>query len=87
MTQFRKVALAASGNIRSLFSFLGGHIHPLTHADSDIEKWEDIRGKRVFLGPPAGSVSGQTTSLIKAITGMEANKDYEAIKLAWSAAN
>lgn len=80
-------AIKASGEIRSLFSFLGGHIHPLTHADSGVESWEDIRGKRVFVGPPAGSAAGQSIALIKAITGMEANKDYEAIKLAWSAAN
>lgn len=80
-------AVEASGNMRSLFAFLGGHVHAMTYADSGIESWEDIRGKRVFVGPPAGSFSGQTTTLIKAITGMQAGEDYEAIKLAWSAAN
>ena len=80
-------AIDASGNIRSLFSFLGGHIHVMTYEDSGIESWEDIKGKRVFVGPPAGSASAQTTKLIESITGLKANEDYEAIKLAWSAAS
>ena len=80
-------AIDASKNIRSLFSCLGGHIHVMTYADSGIESWEDIKGKRVFLGPPAGSASAQTTALIRAITGFEPGEDYEGIKLAWSAAS
>lgn len=80
-------AIAASANINSLFSFAGGHVHPLVYANSDIKTWDDIRGKRVFIGPPAGSFSSQTQALIEAITGMKAGEDYEGIKLAWSAAN
>lgn len=80
-------AVEASGNMRALFSFLGGHVHAMTYENSGIETWEDLRGKRVFVGPPAGSFSGQTIGLIEAITGMKAGEDYEAIKLAWGAAN
>ncbi|MEM6495806.1 MAG: TAXI family TRAP transporter solute-binding subunit [Pseudomonadota bacterium] len=80
-------AIAASENIRSLFAFLGGHVHPITYSDSGIESWEDLRGQRVFVGPPAGSFSAQTVGLIRTITGMEEGEDYEAIRLAWSAAN
>ena len=80
-------AIDASKNIRSLFAFLGGHVHVITYADSGIESWEDIRGKRVFVGPPAGSFSAQTMKLIETVTGMKANEDYEAIRLAWGAAN
>ena len=80
-------AIAASKNVRSLFSFLGGHVHVIVDAESDINSWEDIRGKRVFIGPPAGSFGGQTQALIKAITGMKNGDDYEGVKLGWSAAN
>ena len=80
-------AIAASENMRSLFAFAGGHVHPLVHADSGIESWEDIEGMRVFVGPPAGSFSNQTVALIRTITGFEEGEDYEAVRLAWSAAN
>ena len=46
-------AISASANVRSLFSFLGGHVHVIVDADSDIQTWEDLRGKRIFIGPPA----------------------------------
>ena len=85
--QLGEEAIEASKNVRSLFAFLGGHVHVITAEDSGITTWDDIRGKRVFVGPPAGSFSAQTIGLIKTITGMEANEDYEAIKLAWGAAN
>lgn len=80
-------AVDASKNIRALFSFLGGHIHPMTYADSDIKSFEDVRGKRVFIGPPAGSAAAQSAGIIEAVTGMKAGEDYEGIKLAWGAAN
>ena len=82
-----KDAIDASRSIRSLFAFLGGHVHVITYADSGVESWDDIRGKRVFVGPPAGSFSAQTMKLIETITGMKANEDYEAIRLGWGAAN
>lgn len=85
--KLKEQAVEASGNMRALFSFLGGHVHAITYEDSGIETWEDLRGKRVFVGPPAGSFSNQTIGLIEAITGMKPDEDYEAIKLAWSAAN
>ena len=80
-------AVTASKNVRALFSFLGGHVHAITYADSGIETWEDLRGKRVFLGPPAGSFGAQTVALIEAVTGMRDGEGYEGIRLAWSAAN
>lgn len=80
-------AVEASANVRALFAFLGGHIHAITAADSGIESFSDIAGKRVFVGPPAGSLAAQSMELIEAITGYKANEDYEAIRLDFSAAN
>ena len=80
-------AIAASANIRSLFSYIGGHVHVIVDADSDIKSWDDLRGKRVYIGPPAGSFGSQATGMILAITGMENGTDYEGLKLAWGAAN
>lgn len=81
-------AIEASGNVRSLFAFRGGHIHPIAFTSSGIASWEDVRGRRVFVGPPAGALAGQSIDVIEAITGMHPdNGDYEAVRLAFSAAN
>ena len=70
-------------NLRSIVGFKAGAYHPVTLAGSGIESWEDIKGKTVFTGPPAGSASATSEALIKIITGYEAKKDYDAVRLSW----
>lgn len=70
-------------NLRAILGFKAGAYHPVTLADSGIEAWDDIKGKTVFTGPPAGSASATSEALIKIITGYEAGKDYEAVRLSW----
>ncbi len=70
-------------NLRSILGFKAGAYHPVTLAGSGIEKWEDLKGKTVFTGPPAGSASRTSEALIKIITGYEAGKDYQAVRLSW----
>jgi len=72
-----------SQNLRSIVGFKAGAYHPVTLAGSGIETWEDLKGKTVFTGPPAGSASATSEALIKIITGYEAKKDYEAVRLGW----
>lgn len=70
-------------NIRAIVGFKAGAYHPVTLAGSGIEDWGDIKGKTVFTGPPAGSASATSEALIKIITGYEAGKDYQAVRLSW----
>lgn len=76
-------APAAAGELRAILGFKAGAYHPVTLAGSGIETWEDIKGKTVFTGPPAGSASATSEALIKIITGYEAGTDYEAVRLSW----
>lgn len=70
-------------NLRSILGFKAGAYHPVTLSGSGIESWDDIKGKTVFTGPPAGSASATSEALIKIITGYEAGKDYTAVRLSW----
>lgn len=72
-----------SKNLRSILGFKAGAYHPVTLAGSGIEDWGDIKGKTVFTGPPAGSASATSEALIKNITGYEAGKDYNSVRLSW----
>ncbi len=76
-------APAAAGEIRSILGFKAGAYHPVTLAGSGIETWEDLKGKTIFTGPPAGSASATSEALIKIITGYEAGTDYNAVRLSW----
>ncbi len=70
-------------NLRAILGFKAGAYHPVTLAGSGIEKWEDLKGKTVFTGPPSGSASRTSEAVIKIITGYEAGKDYKAVRLSW----
>lgn len=76
-------APAAAAELRSILGFKAGAYHPVTLAGSGIETWEDLKGKTIFTGPPAGSASATSEALIKIITGYEAGKDYTAVRLSW----
>lgn len=70
-------------NLRSIVGFKAGAYHPVTLEGSGIETWEDLKGKTIFTGPPAGSASATSEALIKIITGYEAGTDYTAVRLSW----
>ncbi len=64
-----------------------GQYHILTHADSGIEKLSDLKGKKVFLGPPGGGAWTAAYGLVKSVTGLDAKAgDYESVKASWSSA-
>lgn len=76
-------AATAAGELRSILGFKAGAYHPVTLAGSGIETWDDLKGKTIFTGPPAGSASATSEALIKIITGYEAGTDYTAVRLSW----
>lgn len=74
-------------NVRALFAFPAGTFHPVVWADSGIEDWRDLAGKRVYIGPPAGAASAQIQSLIELGSGgLKAGDDYEGVRAPWGAA-
>ena len=76
-------ASEVAGNLRSILGFEAGAYHPVTLDGSGITSWEDIKGKTVFTGPPAGSASATSEAIIRNITGFEPGEDYEAVRLSW----
>ncbi|MEZ5644215.1 MAG: TAXI family TRAP transporter solute-binding subunit [Burkholderiaceae bacterium] len=76
---------AAAGNVRALWGFSASNYHPIVWADSGIKDWSQIKGKRVYIGPPAGAGNAQITALIKRGSGFSEG-DYEPIKAPWGMA-
>jgi len=72
--------------LRGVLNFPMGVYHIAVYESSGIKSLEDIRGKRVFLGPPGGAAFATMKRLFKAVTGLEEGTDYEAVKLGWDAA-
>jgi hypothetical protein len=53
-----------------IFSYQIGPYHYVTRADSGIETLDDMRGKKVFAGPPGGAAKRVVLTNIKAATGL-----------------
>ncbi len=81
-----KDAPALSENLRLLFWFPYGQYHFVTYADAGIKQLKDMKGKRVFLGPPGGGAWNAAREWVVATTGMEPNKDFDNVKGSWSSA-
>lgn len=73
-----------SKNLGLITWFPYGAYHTVVYADSGIEELKDIKGKKVFLGPPGGGAWNTANSWIKAVTGYEPGKDYENVKASWA---
>jgi TRAP transporter TAXI family solute receptor len=76
-------AIAASKNVRSIWGWNAVLFHPITFKSTGIRTFEDIKGKRVFTGPPSGAAAVTSETIIRVLTGYKPNKDYKAIRLPW----
>lgn len=70
--------------LRGIVNFPIGPYHIITFADSGIEKLEDIKGRKVFLGPIGGAATAVAVDIVTASTGYKPNADYEQARLDWS---
>ncbi|TNH14124.1 TAXI family TRAP transporter solute-binding subunit [Halomonas sp. BL6] len=78
-------AVNAAENLRSLFGFVHGAYHVFTWADSNIESWDDLAGKNVYIGPSASAASSVIEQVILANTGMQPDEGYNAVTMGWGA--
>lgn len=78
---------ALAGNLRTVFNFPMGYYHVATFADSGVEGFDDIEGKKVFLGPPGGAAYQTARLYIEGITGFKPEEDYDVVSLGWDAAS
>lgn len=76
-------AIDASKNVRSMWGWPAAFVHPITFRDSGLKTFHDLKGKRVFTGPPSGAAAVNAEAIIRAVTGYKPNKDYKAIRLPW----
>lgn len=73
-------------NLRGLINYPLGPYQIVTYADSGIETLDDIKGRKVFLGPPAGAATKVMTDVVEGVTGYVPDKDFEAMRYDWSSA-
>ena len=78
-------AKKAIENIRLIMSYGSGVRHYMVWADSGIKTFADLKGKRVFVGPPRGGASPVAIASVKLNSGLVPKKDYKEIRMPWNA--
>ena len=78
------VAKKAIENIRLVIAYGSGVRHYMVWADSNIKTWADVKGKRVFVGPPRGGASPVAIQSIKLNSGLAPKKDYREVRMPWN---
>tara|TARA_B100000315_G_C14592033_1_gene596426 strand:+ start:3013 stop:4017 length:1005 start_codon:yes stop_codon:yes gene_type:complete len=81
-----KEAPKLAKNLRILFWFPLGPYHYVTYANSGIKTLKDIKGKKVFLGPPGGGQWATARTFLQGVTGYKVKSDYKNVKASFSAA-
>lgn len=89
IAMYKKVdeAPKLSENVRGVFNFPIGVYHIMTFADSGIKSMKDIKGRKVFVGPPAGAAKVIATAMAEGMSGLKAGEDFETVNLGWGAAS
>jgi len=80
-----ETAKKAIDNIRLIVAYGAGVRHYMVWADSGIKTFADLKGKRVFVGPPRGGASPVAIQAIKLNSGLVPKKDYKEIRMPWNA--
>lgn len=81
-----KKAPELSKNVGLIYWFPYGAYHVLAYEESGIKSLADLKGKKVFLGPPGGGAWAAAKAWVQSTTGMQPGKDYENVKASWGAA-
>lgn len=73
-------------NLRHILTYEIGPYHFVTYASSGIKTMADVKGKKIFVGPPGGAATRNAITMIKLQTGLLPGKDYTKLNMGWSAA-
>lgn len=81
-----KSAPELSENLRLLMWFPYGTYKFVTYEADGMKTMADMKGKKVFLGPPGGGAFAAAKGWAQVTSGLEPGKDYKSVKASWSSA-
>lgn len=70
-----------AGNLRALYPYWAGAYTLLAQESADIESYEDLRGKKVYDGPPRGAALIGARQQMMMVAGLEPNVDFTAVEV------
>lgn len=75
-----------AGNLRSLYPYTLGIFFLYAFDSKGVQGWDDMKGRKIFNGPPRGGALNNARSIIQIITGYKDGEDYEGVQANWGQA-
>lgn len=77
---------ALTANLRALWPYNFGSYALVSFSNSGITRWDQVKGKTVYNGPPRGAALNGARQLMQLVTGYVEGKDYKGLQVNWGQA-
>ncbi len=72
-----------AGNLRAVYPYTLGVFFLFAYDAKGIDGWNDIKGRKIYNGPPRGGALTNARSMIQIITGLKDGDGYEGMQVNW----
>ena len=72
-----------AGNLRAINPFTLGIFLLYAYDAKNIGGWDDLKGRKIYNGPPRGGALTNARSMIQIITGLKDGEGYEGLQVNW----
>lgn len=72
-----------AGNLRAINPFVLGIFFLFAYNSKNIDGWDDLKGRKIYNGPPRGGALTNARSMIQIVAGLKEGDDYEGIQTNW----
>ena len=72
-----------ASNLRAINPFVLGIFFLFAYDSKGINGWDDLKGRKIYNGPPRGGALTNARSMIQIITGLKDGEDYEGMQINW----
>ena len=75
-----------AGNLRALYPYTLGVFFLYAYDSKGVQGWDDVKGRKVFNGPPRGGALNNARAIIQIVTGLKDGEGYEGVQANWGQA-
>ncbi|MEM7303466.1 MAG: TAXI family TRAP transporter solute-binding subunit [Pseudomonadota bacterium] len=72
-----------AGNLRAINPFTLGIFFLFAYDAKNIGGWDDLKGRKIYNGPPRGGALTNARSMIQLVAGLKDGTDYEGLQVNW----
>lgn len=72
-----------AGNLRAINPFTLGIFFLYAYDAKNIGGWDDLKGRKIYNGPPRGGALTNARSMIQIVAGLKDGDDYEGLQVNW----